>query len=149
MLFRSAENISAENAAALVAQADVVVDAAPMFEERLALNRAAVAARRPMVECAVYAFEAHITTFIPGRTGCLQCLVPEIPPDWRRQFPVLGAVSGVAGSLGAVEVVKLLTGLGEPLAGTRLVMDLGAMQFRRLNLARRRDCPVCGQLNPG
>ena len=144
-----AENISAENAAALVAQADVVVDAAPMFEERLALNRAAAAARRPMVECAVYAFEAHVTTFIPGRTGCLQCLVPEIPPNWRRQFPVLGAVSGVAGSLGAVEVVKLLTGLGEPLAGTRLVMDLGAMQFRRLNLARRRDCPVCGQLNPG
>ena len=138
------ENISDANAAGLVAQADVVVDAAPMFEERLALNRAAVAARKPMVECAVYAFEAHLTTFIPGRTGCLQCLVPEIPPDWRRRFPVLGAVSGVAGSLGAVEVVKLLTGLGEPLAGTRLVMDLGTMEFRRLKTARREDCPVCG-----
>lgn len=139
-----AENISAANAAALVAQADVVVDAAPMFDERLALNRAAVAARKPMVECAVYAFEAHVTTFIPGRTGCLQCLVPEIPPDWKRHFPVLGAVSGTAGCLGAVEVVKLLTGLGEPLAGTRLVMDLGTMEFRRLKTARRKDCPVCG-----
>ncbi|MFM8471605.1 MAG: HesA/MoeB/ThiF family protein [Limisphaerales bacterium] len=140
-----AENISDANAAGLVAQADVVVDAAPMFEERLALNRAAVAARKPMVECAVYALEAHLTTFIPGRTGCLQCLVPEIPPDWRRRFPVLGAVSGVAGSLGAVEVVKLLTGLGEPLAGTRLVMDLGTMQFRRLKIAWPPACPVCGQ----
>lgn len=139
-----AENISDANAAALVAPADVVVDAAPMFEERLALNRAAVAARRPMVECAVYAFEAHVTTFIPGRTGCLQCLVPEVPPGWKRHFPVLGAVSGTAGCLGAVEVVKLLTGLGEPLAGTRLVMDLGTMQFRRLNAPRRADCPVCG-----
>ena len=137
------ENISDANAPALVAQADVVVDAAPMFEERLALNRAAVAARRPMVECAVYAFEAHLTTFIPGRTGCLQCLVPEVPPEWRRQFPVLGAVSGTAGCLGAVEVVKLLTGLGEPLAGTRLVMDLGTMEFRRLKAPRRVDCPVC------
>jgi len=140
----AAENISDANAAGLVAQADVVVDAAPMFDERLALNRAAVAARKPMVECAVYAFEAHITTFLPGRTGCLQCLVPAIPPDWKRHFPVLGAVSGVAGCLGAVEVIKLLTGLGEPLAGTRLVMDLGTMQFRRLKTARRADCPVCG-----
>lgn len=137
------ENISDANAPALVAQADVVVDAAPMFEERLALNRAAVAARRPMVECAVYAFEAHLTTFIPGRTGCLQCLVPEVPPEWRRQFPVLGAVSGTAGCLGAVEVVKLLTGLGDPLAGTRLVMDLGTMEFRRLKAPRRLDCPIC------
>ena len=139
-----AENVSEANAASLVALADVVVDAAPLFEERLALNRAAFAARKPMVECAVYAFEAHVTTFIPGRTGCLQCLVPEIPPDWKRQFPVLGAVSGTAGCLGAVEVVKLLTGLGEPLAGMRLVMDLGTMEFRRLKLARRTDCPVCG-----
>jgi len=138
------ENVSETNAASLVAQADVVVDAAPMFGERLALNRAAVAARRPMVECAVYAFEAHVTTFIPGRTGCLQCLVPEAPPDWKRQFPVLGAVSGTAGCLGAVEVVKLLTGLGQPLAGTRLVMDLGSMEFRRLQAPRRLDCPICG-----
>lgn len=144
-----AENISDANAAALVAQADVVVDAAPLFEERLALNRAAVAARKPMVECAVYAFEAHVTTFIPGRTGCLECLVPEIPPDWRRRFPVLGAVSGTAGCLGAVEVVKLLTNLGEPLAGVRLVMDLGTMEFRRLKLARRMDCPVCGDSGTG
>jgi molybdopterin/thiamine biosynthesis adenylyltransferase len=139
-----AENISDANAASLVAQADVVVDAAPMFEERLALNCAAVAARKPMVECAVYAFEAQVTTFIPGRTGCLQCLVPETPPDWKRHFPVLGAVSGTAGCLGAVEVIKLLTGLGEPLAGTRLVMDLGTMQFRRLKTVRREDCLVCG-----
>lgn len=138
------ENVSETNAASLVALADVVVDAAPMFGERLALNRAAVAARRPMVECAVYAFEAHVTTFIPGRTGCLQCLVPEAPPDWKRQFPVLGAVSGTAGCLGAVEVVKLLTGLGQPLAGTRLVMDLGSMEFRRLQAPRRLDCPICG-----
>jgi bacteriocin biosynthesis cyclodehydratase domain-containing protein len=70
--------------------------------------------------------------------------VPEIPPDWRRRFPVLGAVSGTAGCLGAVEVVKLLTGLGEPLADVRLVMDLGTMEFRRFKLARRPDCPVCG-----
>ena len=122
-----------------------MVDAAPLFEERLALKRAAVVARRPMVESAVYAFGAHITTIIPGRTGCLQCFVPKPPPEWRRQLLVLGAMSGTAGCLAAAEVVKLLTGLGQPQAGTRLVMDMGTMQSRRLKLARRTDGPVCGQ----
>lgn len=140
------ENISAENATALVAQADVVVDAAPLFAERYALNRAAIAWKRPMVECSVFALEAHITTILPGRTPCLRCLAPEPPPDWKRQFPVLGAVAGTVGSLGAVEVVKLLTGLGTPLAGTLLAMDLGVMRFRRLRVWRRPDCEDCAHL---
>ena len=138
------ENASEANVDGLVAQADVIVDAAPLFPERYALNRAAVQAGKPMVECAMYALEAQITTILPGRTPCLRCLTPEAPPEWKRQFPVLGAVSGTVGCLGAVEVVKLITGLGEPLAGTLLTMDLGSMQFRRLKVARRGDCPVCG-----
>ncbi|MBI3877912.1 MAG: HesA/MoeB/ThiF family protein [Verrucomicrobia bacterium] len=137
------ENVSDANAAKLVAQADVVVDAAPLFEERFALNRAAVAARKPMVECAMYAMEAQVTTIIPGKTPCLECFVPEKPPHWKREFPVIGAVSGTAGCLGAVEVIKLLTGLGEPLTGVLLTMDLATMNFRRLKTARRKDCPVC------
>lgn len=138
------ENVTEENASQLVAQADVVVDAAPLFEERFALNRAAVAQGMPMVECSMYSMEAHVTTILPGRTACLQCLVPEKPADWKRQFPVIGAVSGTAGCVGAVEVVKLLTGIGEPLAGAMLVMDLKTMNFRRVKTARRPDCPVCG-----
>jgi molybdopterin/thiamine biosynthesis adenylyltransferase len=138
------ENVSGANADRLVAKADVIVDAAPLFEERYALNAAAVAARKPMVECAMYAMEAHVTTFIPGRTGCLRCLVPEPPPHWKRQFPVIGAVSGTAGCVGAVEVIKLIVGIGEPLAGTLLTMDLGSMRFRRHRIARRDGCPECG-----
>ena len=137
------ENVSDANAAHLVAQADVVVDAAPLFEERFALNRAAVAARKPMVECAMYALEAQVTTLVPGRTPCLECFVPEKPPHWKREFPVIGAVSGTIGCLGAVEVIKLVTGLGKPLAGVLLTMDLATMHFRRLKIARRKDCPVC------
>lgn len=75
------ENASEENAGRLVAQADVVVDAAPLFEERFALNRAAVRQRKPMVECAVYSMDVHVTTILPGRTPCLQCIVPEKPAD--------------------------------------------------------------------
>jgi molybdopterin/thiamine biosynthesis adenylyltransferase len=138
-----AENVSPENAASLVAQADLVVDAAPLFEERYALNSAAVAAGKPMVESAMYALEAQLTTIIPGKTPCLACIAPEKPPEWKRRFPVLGAVSGTVGALAAVEAVKLLTGLGRPLAGVLLTMDLGTMEFRRLKIARRPNCPVC------
>jgi molybdopterin/thiamine biosynthesis adenylyltransferase len=137
------ENASESNAASLVAQADIVVDAAPLFEERYALNQAAVSAGKPMVECAMYALEAHLTTILPGRTPCLRCLTPEPPHDWKRQFPVIGAVSGAVACLGAMEVIKIVTGLGEPLAGTLLTMDLGTMRFRRLKIARREDCTVC------
>ena len=143
-----AENASESNAAALVSQADLVIDAAPLFEERFALNRAAVAARKPMVECAMYALEAQLTCVLPGQTPCLECFVSEKPPEWRRRFPVLGAVSGTVGCLAAVEAVKLLTGIGRPLAGVLLTMDLGSMEFRRLQLARRKDCPVCAGVNP-
>lgn len=138
-----AENVNAENAVRLIDGADIIVDAAPMFEERLALNRAAISLGKPMVECAMHSMEAHVATFIPGRTGCLECYVNEVPSEWKRQFPVFGAVSGTAACIGAMEVIKLITGIGEPLAGEMLAMDLGTMKFRRVVLPRREDCAVC------
>jgi molybdopterin/thiamine biosynthesis adenylyltransferase len=142
------ENASPANARTLVAEADVVIDAAPLFEERFALNDATVALHKPMVECAMYGLEAQITTFVPGRTGCLRCLVGAPPPDWRRQFPVLGAVSATVGCLGAVEAVKLLTGLGETLSNVLLTLDLASMQFRRMRIGADPRCPTCGNAQP-
>lgn len=142
------ENVTDDNAQSLVAQADVVVDAAPLFEERFALNRAAVAARKPMVECAMYAMEAHLCCILPGETPCLECFVCERPESWTRRFPVLGAVSSTVGSMAAIETIKLLTGFAKPLAGTLLVMDLCVMEFRKLRIARRKNCGVCSALWP-
>ena len=140
------ENVSDENVERLIAQSDIVVDAAPLFQERLAMNRAAFAQRKPLVECARHTMEASVTTFLPGRTGCLECYVHEVPHTWKREFPVFGAVSGTAACIGATEVIKLITGIGEPLAGELLAMDLAAMKFRRVTLPRRSDCPVCGKV---
>ena len=134
------QNASTENAAHLVSEADIVVDAAPLFQERLALNDECVRQGKPMVECAMGTMEATVTTFVPGKTGCLRCYVPDIPSSWRRQFPVFGAVSGTAACLGATEVIKLITGIGEPLAGEMLHMDLNAMRFRRVRLPQRKGC---------
>ena len=137
------ENASEENAAELVKKADLVVDAAPMFAERLALNRACVKQGKPLIDCAMYGFELQVTTVIPGKTACLACLYPEEPPAWKRKFPVLGAVAATAGSIGATEAVKLLAGLGDPLAGRLLIADLRDMSFRTVKLSRRPDCAVC------
>jgi len=138
------ENASEVNADTLVEQADIVVDAAPMFQERLALNAAAFRAGKPMVECAMHTLEASVTTFVPGKTGCLACYIPEVPPMWKRQFPVFGAVSGAAACIGAMEVIKLITGIGTTLQGELLSMNLGTMQFRKVRLPKRVDCEVCG-----
>lgn len=137
------ENLSDQNAAALVEQVDLVVDCAPVFQERFAMNRQAVLQRKPMVECAMYELEAQITTFIPGQTGCLACLFPEQPPAWRRQFPVFGAVAGTVGCMAAMEAIKILGRFGSPLLNTLLTFDLRDMQFARRTLTRNPGCPVC------
>ena len=138
------ENVSEANVAGLVRQADIVADCAPLFEERFLMNREAVRQGKPMVECAVYELEAQVTTIVPGQTPCLTCLCPDPPANWRRQFPVFGAVAGMVGCLGAMEVIKLLTRLGEPLRNRMLSCDLRTMSFRQVKTTRRLDCPVCG-----
>ncbi len=139
-------NVGTDNAPGVTEEAEVVVDCAPLFEERYALNAACVAARKPMVECAVFDLEFHLTTFLPGQTPCLRCLYPEKHPGWTRQFPVLGAVAGTAGCLAALEVIKLVTGLGPALAGTLLTGNLREPAFRRFRIRRLPGCPVCGNL---
>ena len=139
------ENVSEANATELVGRADVVVDCAPLFEERFAMNAACVRLAKPMVECAMYETEVHITSFAPGKTGCLRCLYPEEPDDWKRRFPVIGAVSGAVGCLGAMEAIKIITGLGDPLFNRLVTCDLRAMTFNSVRLRQRLDCPVCGK----
>lgn len=140
------QNVNEQNAAELVGQADLVVDCAPLFEERLAMNRAAVDQRKPIIECAMYELEASITTVQPGRTPCLTCWCPEPPTVWKREFPVFGAVSGTVGCLAAMEAIKVISGLGDPLYGRMLTMDLRDMTFAMRKLARNPDCAVCRNL---
>ena len=138
------ENVNEDNAEGLVAQADIIVDCAPLFQERFLMNREAVRQCKPLVECAMYELEGQITSIIPGKTPCLSCLFPEQPPAWKRQFPVFGAVSGTVGCLGAMEAIKIISGLGEPLAGNLLTYDLRDITFKKIVVQRNPDCAVCG-----
>lgn len=140
------ENASDTNAERFDAQADVVVDYAPLFAERFARNRAAVRQRKPMVEAAVYELEARRTSLVPGRGPCLRCLCPEMPATRTRRFPVSGAVAASVGGMAALEVIKLIAGLGQPLAGRRLTFDLRDPRFQPVNVRRDPDGPECAEV---
>jgi molybdopterin/thiamine biosynthesis adenylyltransferase len=138
------ENISEANAAELVGRADIVFDCAPLFSERFAMNRECVNQGKPMVEAAMFELQGQITTIVPGETPCLACLYPADPPEWKRRFPVFGAVSSIAAAIAAMEGIKLIAGFGNTLAGTLLYYDSRSMNFQRIPVRRRPDCPVCG-----
>ncbi len=139
-----AENATEANAEKLVSQADVVVCCAPLFPERFLLNRAAVRQGKPFINCAMYELTGQISSTLPGVSACLACRTPEAPPDWKRQFPVFGAVSGTVGCIGAMEAIKIVCGIGEPLYDRLLSFDLRDMRFRVFHTKRRPDCAVCG-----
>ena len=138
-----AENVSEADVDRLTEGVDLVVSCAPLFRERLLMNRAAVRRGIPLIDGAMYELELQLLTVLPRQSACLACLYPEEPTAWRRRFPVFGAVAGTVGSLGAMEAIKVLAGLGEPLAGKLLLGDLREMRFRKVAISRRGSCAVC------
>jgi molybdopterin-synthase adenylyltransferase len=136
------DKITAENVDALIGEAAVVVDCMDNFPTRYALNAACLRKRIPLVHGAIWGLDGQLTVIRAPETACLQCLVPEAPP--REVFPVVGATPGVIGSLQAMEVLKLLTGIGTPLEGALLVFSGATMRFRRLTLPKDPECPTCG-----
>jgi molybdopterin/thiamine biosynthesis adenylyltransferase len=128
------ENLCADNAEQIVSLADCVVDAAPLFQERLAMNDAAERLGKPVVEAAMYELEASLTVIHPPETLRFRDLVPDVPAGWQRRFPVFGAVSGTIGCLAAMEAIKLLAGFGTPLKNRMLRMNLRTMQFDMIRL---------------
>jgi len=139
------ENVNASNVASLVSSVDLVVCCVPLFEERLLLNAECFRQGKPMVDCAMYELTGQITTILPGRSACLACRVSSPPATWKREFPVLGAVAGMVGCMGAMEAIKLITGIGEVLADRLLTIDTRDMRLRTVQVSKRIDCGVCGR----
>ena len=136
-------NVGELNAAELVGNADIVFAAAPLFEERLLMNRECVRQQKPLIDCAMYNMEGQVIPILPGKSACLACLYPEIPPNWKRVFPVIGAVSALAAQIGAMEGIKLLTGLGTANLNRMIFFDTASMRFQHINLKRDPQCKVC------
>ena len=147
-----ARALEGEGLLAAVRAADVVVDATDNFAARFAVNAACVEARRPLVSGAVTRWEGQVTVFRADLGGgpCYRCLYPEADEDGaaRGAAGVVGPVVGIVGSLQATEVLKVLLGVGETLAGRLLVIDALSMEWRTLRLRRDPACPVCGPAAP-
>ncbi|KAI9915720.1 hypothetical protein PsorP6_008222 [Peronosclerospora sorghi] len=141
------------NAFTLVGEYDVVVDASDNVSTRYLVNDACSRLRTPLVSGSALGLEGQVTVFTyrddEHATGCYRCLYPT-PPRVAMSCAengVLGVVPGIIGCLQAVETVKLITGVGEPLVGVQCFYDAYDSQFRRLKIAmtRKLDCPSCGR----
>ena len=128
----------------LARRADVILSCPPGFEERLRLNRAAVAAGVPLVDAAQWGMTATLIVVDPGQTACLRCVYPQ-NPEFEEHFPVVGAISSAAGALAALEAIKILSGTGRPMFGRLWMIDgyQGLSSF--VELERNPDCPCCGK----
>ncbi|MBY9078607.1 HesA/MoeB/ThiF family protein [Paenibacillus sp. HN-1] len=138
--------IEGGNAKPWVEKADIVIDARYDFPERYELNRVCVEAGKPMVEAAMYGYEISLTTMVPGETPCLECLYPGNQPQWEPfGFPVLGATSGIAGCLAALEAVKWITRVGTTYTG--IMHRFNSLDFTTysVRLTRNPNCACCGE----
>ena len=141
--------LDAANVAGLVAQYDVVCDGSDNFATRYLLTDACVLGRRTLVSASVARFEGQLSTFKPHVGGpCYRCLYPEPPPPGTTpscaEAGVLGAVTGVMGTLQATEVLKEVLQLGEGLSGRVLAWDALAMRFHVFRLKPDPECALCG-----
>ena len=148
--------VTSDNIECLLEGVDVVLDGADNFPVRYLLNDACVKLGIPLVYGAVQRFEGQVSVFDAGRhrgeLPCYRCLFPEPPPPEFApncvEAGVLGVLPGVIGLLQATEVVKLLLGIGDSLAGRLLQFDALSMRFRETRLRHDPDCAVCAVGRP-
>ncbi|TMB99100.1 MAG: molybdopterin-synthase adenylyltransferase MoeB [Chloroflexi bacterium] len=142
--------ITSDNAMEIIPQYDMVVNGADNFTTRYLVNDACYFAGKTLVDGSILLFDGQATVFVPGH-GCYRCLFPAPPPPGLvpncAEAGVLGALTGVMGSIQAIEVIKQVLGIGESLVSRLLLFDALAMDFRIVKLRRDPKCPLCGD-NP-
>ena len=141
--------LSADNALDLIPRYDIVCDGTDNFGTRFMVSDACVLAKRTLVSAAVLRFEGQLSVFKPHEGGpCYRCLYHAAPPPGVvpscSEAGVLGAVTGVMGTLQATETLKEIIGIGDSLSGRLLVWDALATRFRTVKLKPDPNCRACG-----
>lgn len=139
----------ADNVLDIIDGYDVVVDGTDNFPTRYLLNDASLLKRVPVVHGSIFRFEGQVTVFDPYNGPCYRCLLPEPPPPELApscaEAGVLGVLPGIVGSIQALETIKLLLDLGDPLRGRLLAYDALEQSFRTFKVRRDPRCPACGE----
>lgn len=149
------ERLTAENASTLFADYDVIADGSDTFETRFLVNDAAFFAGKTLVSAAVGQFDGQLSTYKPHAHAndgtaypCYRCVFPEAPPPGTvptcAEAGIIGALTGVMGSLQALEVIKEITGAGDTMAGRLLIYDGLATDFRTIRVRPDPACALCG-----
>jgi adenylyltransferase/sulfurtransferase len=151
------EPLTTHNVESLFRDYDLIIDGTDNFSTRYLVNDAAFFLRKPLVTGSIFRFEGQLTTFFTADrldptgniTGpCYRCLYAEPPPPGVipscQEAGVLGVLAGTIGVLQAVEALKLVLGIGQPLTGKLMTYDALAMKFRTLKLRHDPDCALCG-----
>jgi adenylyltransferase/sulfurtransferase len=150
------EPISSDNALEIIQGYDIVLNGSDNFPTRYLVNDACQFLGKPLVDASIFMFEGQVTVYMPEHNSfgleagpCYRCLYPDPPPPGEvpscAEAGVLGVLPGLVGCIQAVEAIKLLAGIGEPLIGRLLMIDTLDMSFRTLNLQRDPTCPICGE----
>ncbi|MFH1287078.1 MAG: molybdopterin-synthase adenylyltransferase MoeB [bacterium] len=141
--------ITSQNIFDIIKNYDIIVDGSDNFQTRYLVNDACVMAKKPFSHAGILQFEGQAITIIPNEGPCYRCLFPDPPPQEMepsyQQAGILGVVAGILGEIQATEVLKFILGKGELLLGKLLIFNALKMDFRKLNISKNPDCPVCGK----
>ena len=137
------ERITEDNIDNLIKGADTVVDGMDNFKTRFILNSACVTANIPLIHAGINGLLGEITTILPGKTPCFNCIYPQNPGE-AEVFPVFGVTPAFLAILQVTEVIKLLSDIGDLLTGKMLYFNGETMEFNVVDLTRNPNCSVCG-----
>ncbi len=144
------QKITYDNAFDLVKGYDAVVDGTDNFPVRYAVNDACAVNRVPLFHGAVLMYEGRAMSIIPKETACFRCVFPDAPPAGMvptcREAGVVGSMTGIIGSIQALEAVRYLAGLDIALKDRLLILNTDTMTFDKMNVKRRDDCSACGDV---
>ena len=140
--------LTSENALEIFKDFDIIADGTDNFQTRYLVNDACVLSGKPNAYGSIFRFEGQASVFATETGPCYRCLYPEPPPPGLvpscAEGGVLGILPGLVGVIQATEVLKLILGIGDTLAGRLLLIDALGMNFRTLKLRKNPDCPMCG-----
>jgi molybdopterin/thiamine biosynthesis adenylyltransferase/rhodanese-related sulfurtransferase len=140
--------MGADNVLDIIDGYDVIVDGTDNFPTRYLVNDASLLKKIPVIHGSIFRFEGQATVFAPYVGPCYRCLIPEPPPPELApscaEAGVLGVLPGIIGSIQAMEAIKVILGLGDPLIGRLLAYDAQEESFRTFKVGRDPACPACG-----